>query len=238
MPEQGTLGAERETMSTNLPSSTERECEPCDADHTVFLPSEQVSAVYRLKSHFESLLEKLRLKKKKETLCGLDVGSGRKGTARMVLEHAKREQDLLALYDPETEVQATSGVHIVPTLEVPKALGGSEECDLVNIAYVLCILPEQTRSALLGALRLRHPQATFTVIDYILRGRERNDILRTLNSSNERKWRERMQDDRFVETRASFDLPLLEDTVSQCGFQVLESHDIGAGRGLVVAEPH
>jgi hypothetical protein len=191
-----------------------------------------------MKDYFTSLLENLRLKKGREVLCGLDVGSGRKGVARVVLEHAKQERDILALYDPQTEIQQTSGVAVVSAPEIPRSPERERECDLVNIAYVLCLLPEPARNSLLGALRSRHPGATFTVVDYILRGRGRNDILRMLNSCNERRWQKHMGDDRFVATRASFDLPLLEQAVAQCGFQVLESHELGAGRGFVVAEPH
>lgn len=176
---------------------------------------------------YRRTLQDARVAKHKRMLEILDFGTGRLGAGRLALEGVSGEHDFIDLYDPHADVSPPTDSYSrrerVVGNEAVYGLCG-DRYDIINISYVLCHLPEAEAQVLLSELREQHPHATFTVIDYILKGRSKAEVLEILTAEEERRWQAKMGDDVFYETHARFTRPSLIELLRGAGLHVAD-HD-------------
>ena len=189
-------------------------------------------AAYAQKEIYSEIIETER--KKKHPLEILDFGCGTLGTGRVFIDGIIRgSRDRLALYDPHTNINPpdANNIRIVGKESIvgPRA----QNFDIINISYALCVMEPEEAMKELRRLRLEHPESVFIIIDYVLKGRGRDWVLRMLNSDAEKKWIEKFGEEEFVRTHTRYDLSTLLKQVQYSGLSVepknirhLDSHKI------------
>jgi hypothetical protein len=160
---------------------------------------------------YRDQVERLRRENLGHALTLLDFGSGPYGCGRGLLEASGFlvHEDRLALFDPGTAIRPSCSphVHIINEDDVfgPQA----PSYDLINISYVLCLLEPDEARKILEHLRARHPQATITIIDYVLQGRTQADVLGLLTADEERNWIKKQGAEEFYRTHTRFTIESL-----------------------------
>lgn len=142
----------------------------------------------------------------------------------MLLESLSKQGDRLSLFDPEARVDPP-----LPAYQLCVDIVGEEHVygdrapayDLINLSYVLCFLEPEDAKVVLENLRMRHPCALFTIVDYVLAGRSQMEVLSLLSAGEECRWRERMGVEGFCRAHTRFSLSSLLSLTQDSGMQVL-----------------
>lgn len=151
----------------------------------------------------------------------LDYGCGVRGVQRVIFEGKKSIRDRLALFDPHAHIvpPATPDVRTVQWHEI---FGPDRTTfDIIALSYVLCCVSPEEGRYILRDLRACQPQARLLIVDYTLATRSRMEVLQLLTAREEMKWRDRMGDTAFAETRRRFTRETLEDFVRSAGHDIL-----------------
>lgn len=150
----------------------------------------------------------------------LDFGCGVRGSGRVLIAGIiSGTAHRLSLLDPFASIKKPRNQRttIKSTTEV---FEGTERFDLINLSYVLCCIDPKAVTEILRTLKIQNPTAAFTIIDYILKGRARNEVLRLLDSAWEKKCFNRQSDGDFVEQHMRFDESLLINLVQDAGISM------------------
>jgi hypothetical protein len=149
----------------------------------------------------------------------LDFGCGEKGVARIILEGALEEDDSLFLYDREParanrdlRVEVASRDQIFGPTRRP--------FDLISMSYVLCHNSSDEARSILVGLHGAQPGARLIIVDYVLYGRSRIDVMLKLNSDAERKWRRGLGEEEFYRMVTRFSLGSLSTMVRHAGYHI------------------
>jgi hypothetical protein len=171
----------------------------------------------------------------------LDYGTGHYGVGRAIFESLVRNKPgHLYLYDPHTSVEesARNDIDVIPFYLDPLN-HKLPNIDIINLSYVLCCMDRDEAEITLKSMRMAYPQATLTVIEYILAGRGDVEVLHLLDTNQERMWQQQIGEERFLETRRSFSQDSLSELLESTSYNVhnLELLDDGPYRIGIVAKP-
>ncbi len=137
----------------------------------------------------------------------LDFGSGKRGTGRVLMDPIlSREGGGLDLYEPFDTVSPSFNKDTKQVDDDAVFGPRRKEYDIVNISYVLCTMPPDEAGALLIRLREAQPQASYIIVDYILKNRTRDEVTSVLQTDSEKQWMARSGVDAFLATRGQHDV--------------------------------
>ncbi len=156
----------------------------------------------------------------KSSITVLDYGCGaEKGVSRTILENVLEQRDLLLLYDTQ-EVQPSRRPNTRVISEALIWSANPVQSDIVNLSYVLCLLPPEEARMLLRDLSYFQHGATLSIVDYTLKHQSRDRVLQLLTANEEQKWRQQMGDAAFLETHMRFSPDGIADLVESAGLRI------------------
>lgn len=169
----------------------------------------------------------------------LDFGSGACGSGRVFLQGKMKSSDELHLYDPQTKIHPAMLPNVREVREDDIIGPRKQTYDLINISYVLCYVQPDQAIEMLRELRENQPQAMLAVMDYILRFRHNEEILRLLDTDSEFHWRAKMGDEEFIKTHSRHSLASLASLLQDSGYGVrdLKVLDRYPTRAALIAKP-
>lgn len=156
----------------------------------------------------------------------LDFGCGKNASSRRHLQSLIRSTShRLSLYDEDyVREPRQENVRIVCAEDV---IGeNSQKFDIVNISYVFCLMKDADARKVLQQLIKQNPKMSFVVIDYILRGRDNNEVLRLLNAEEEKRWLGMLGEEKFCEVHAHFDRESLLQLCQESGLTIEKSETL------------
>jgi|GEM_PF-6335457 len=163
----------------------------------------------------------------------LDYGTGVKGVMRTVLQWEMKPEDTLLLYDPFAPIQPPSreNVRILPADARP-----DEPVDLLTMSHVLPYIEPDGARELLSTFRDTRPQTQLIVVDYTLKGRDREKILGMMDSAAEAEWLRKLGPDEFIRTHTRYTLEQLIQLFQESGYANANATPLPSGnRAMVVA---
>ncbi len=192
--------------------------------HTHDLPQE-------LFESYRFLLQKERVERL-HRLRIVDVGTGRKGIARLLLQNAIAHDDSLELYDPQTPIAQPGKKY--PNVHVTDAAALEHEAasfDVVSLSFVLCCKSDAEQISILRELREKFPKASLFLLEYILQGRhDVHDILRTDHAAAHQC---DLTNQEFSHLHSRFTLASLVHFVEEQGWNVNEICDLYHQKALL-----
>ncbi|MDD4318779.1 MAG: hypothetical protein PHW10_00405 [Candidatus Peribacteraceae bacterium] len=157
----------------------------------------------------------------------LDFGTGENGVSRIIFQSILTNRGRLALFDkPDVPIHFPRDAH-VRIAQAHEVYGyPMPPFDLVNLSYVLCCLGNEDPALTLLLLQEYHRRALFSVVDYTMRGRSREETLALLNSASERRWQKRMGEDAFVAARTRHTADSLRSLLEDASFDIMQQESL------------